>query len=347
MRLWHDFKDLMLSLQRQRVVSWLGIVVAVCSAMATSAGQLKPTAGLVLTLLATLAAAVGKALRDTAGNELLTIIAVIIAIANSLSGFTHLFSADLLTWMGIITAGLAAMGKSLFGVTFGGDDQNNSGGSMKTLLALLITVLLLGGGAACAKKRDGETANETRARKSAVYTAQSYTGLVGWSDATEILARAKQLNPQSVKASYALNEKVRLIADQVSSTVQAGKPADAIGFIERGIAEIEAAENNGVFTIKDPAAQERFYNVLAGVKIGLQSLRAVIEATKEPDTNTMRRGLLADGGNTPWWTELIALGEKTALRLWRQSRLDTAPAWTEAGQLSAELASKNAARLTG
>lgn len=214
----------------------------------------------------------------------------------------------------------------------------------RTLLFLLaLTVSIMFG---CVKKRAGESAEQLRARKSAVYVAQSYTALVGWSDATEILARAQQTT--TARASYQINERVRLVVDRVAAAIQAGKPADALGLVERGLVEIEAAETSGVFQINDPAARERFFGVLVGVKLGLTSLRAVLAATREPDAPGEARTALrlqTAPPNAPWWTELIALGERTALRLWRQSRLDAAVAWRDATSLSGELARKNAERI--
>ncbi len=226
------------------------------------------------------------------------------------------------------------------------DQKFNSSRFLSVAGVLWCVVLLAFALNACAKKRIGETAEETKARKSAVYTAQAFVGIESWSDATEVLANGKQLSAETAMASYKLNERVRKIADQISGNIQAGKPADALGYIDRGIAEIETAERNGVFTLNNPAAEDRFYSVLAGVKIGLQSIRAVIEATKEPPIpEETKRALAVKQSNTQWWADLVALGERTAIKLWQLSRYDTAPAWAAASSTSAALASKNAARL--
>jgi hypothetical protein len=217
---------------------------------------------------------------------------------------------------------------------------------MKKGILLVPTLALCLGFVACAKKIVGEAPEVTKARKAATYTAQSFVGLDSWSDATEILVNGSQLSANGAKASYTANETLRKIADQVADSIQAGKPKDAIGFIERGITEIEKAESNAIFKFKTAAAQQEFLLALAGVRIALESIRAALESTKEPGIPEEKSLMAAQQTNAAWWVELVRLGSNTYSRLYRISRFSTAAeGWEEARRVSGFLASKNAARL--
>ena len=108
---WARFSALTIS--RQKWITWLGIIGAVTSAVMTQAGQLSRTAGIVFSLASALAAAMGKALMETHGNQWLTLSALALALINTLTGFAELFSPEVLAWLGIAGAMIAAFGKSL------------------------------------------------------------------------------------------------------------------------------------------------------------------------------------------------------------------------------------------
>lgn len=127
MRIVEECKTWLCRISRQRWISWLGILAAVGTAAATQAGQIRPGVGLALTLLATLAAAIGRALRDAPHSQWLTLAAVALAIANTLTGFTELFSPSMLAWLGVLSTALAALGKSLLAPP----DAPASGGTIR------------------------------------------------------------------------------------------------------------------------------------------------------------------------------------------------------------------------
>lgn len=347
MRIWEDFKLVLHSISRQRLITWLGLVLAVASATATQAGAIRSSYGLVLSLMATLVAAAGPALRETQGNEWLSLAAVVLALANTLSGFGYLCSPALLTWLGIVSTALAAFGKSLFtpppnrGGTFGGTMKRTQ---VFSLLALCLLILCAVG---CAKKIAGEAPEVTKARKSAIYSAQAFVSLDAWSDATEIIANGQQLSRDAARASYGANETARKAADQITAFLKAGKPKDALDAIDRVLKQIEEAEASQIYKFKTPAARQEFSLALSGVRLAFESIRAAIENTREPDVSN-EKGLLAaqDQTGAAWWVELVRLGSNTYSRLYRISRFSTAEqGWNEAVTVSGILASKNAARL--
>lgn len=122
MRLLYEIKAKLEALGRQRWVSVLGVAVAVLSAAATQAEQIKPAYGVVIMFASTLAAALGKALKDSAGNKYLTYAAIAFAVAYSLTAYADLFPPGFIAWAGVAVTALAAFGRAVFGVDFNKGD---------------------------------------------------------------------------------------------------------------------------------------------------------------------------------------------------------------------------------
>src|SRR5574343_1757976 len=125
MRLIYEIRKRLEAIGRQRWITVLGVAVAIFSATATQAHAIKPVYGVALTFAATLAAALGKALQQSAQNIYLTYAALAFAVANAITAYSELFGADLLAWAGVATAALAALGRAAFGVDFQSEDKTN------------------------------------------------------------------------------------------------------------------------------------------------------------------------------------------------------------------------------
>jgi hypothetical protein len=193
------------------------------------------------------------------------------------------------------------------------DDDNTTppygGIGNKAWCFILALLLIAGSSSACSRASDQKT-------KVAQYVAQTMAGTDGVSDATEILVRGGVLSVGRGQSSYELNERVRKIVVQVADSIKVGAPKkNIISNIERGIAELEAAERAGIFTIKDANSADKFNTWLAVVKFGLGSVKAVIEATKEPDMPEEAKALLAttQQNKAQYWLDLIGLSEKLSL----------------------------------
>ena len=220
---------------------------------------------------------------------------------------------------------------------------------IKTSLLAVCALIAAVGFVACAKKITGEAPETTKARKTAIYAAQTYVGLESWSDATEILANGTQTNATAAKTSYQINEKTRQVLDEAVVFVKQGKPKDALDAVDRGLRAVESAETSGVIQFKTAAAQQEFVLILAGVRAAFESIRAAIESTKEPEfaEEARARARAQEPVTAAWWVQLVRLGSTTYSRLFRLSRVTNPDdAWAEAQRVSGTLASKNATRLT-
>lgn len=219
--------------------------------------------------------------------------------------------------------------------------------SMNLLMTAAVALTLAFDLVACQRKRPDESPADFKARKLASTTAQSYKLVNAWADSAEALKRGQVLADARYRDTIKLNEKTRLLLEQIAEILKGPKPSDAIGYIEQVIAEIEKAEKNGVFTISNPQGQERYQNTATLALFSLKSLRSTLKAIKPPDkpTKEARSLLAAQPTKLQWVLDLISIAEATATDLYLLGDTDTADAWTIAEQTNELLKSKNAARL--
>ncbi len=217
----------------------------------------------------------------------------------------------------------------------------------RIVIAAVIALSLL----ACAKKRPGETPQESVARKKAVYSAQSVTALQGWADITGVLARNGVVAEASAKAIYAANEKALTALDLVRKRLREGFPSkDVLPVIETILADLDAAEAGGLIGLSDPEAQAKFQQAIFSVRFTLNSIKAILAATKEPSIvearDTARQAVRLQATRQPgWWTEAVLVAQVTVIKMLEQSRMDAAEAWADADRISADLHSANMERL--
>lgn len=219
---------------------------------------------------------------------------------------------------------------------------------MRKVILLTLSIMIALGGIACAKKNANETPAETKARKTAVYSAQGVTALDGFQDLTVVLEDNAAISPEAAKAVYTSNKAILTSFDVLRSRLQQGLNGDAIARIEAILADVEKLEND-LNAIKDENAQAKFDEVLFTVRFTLNSIKAVIAATAEPSFAEARKVAAQArnprAGRPAWWTDAILVVQNTVVRMLEQSRMSQAEAWTDADALSSALHSKIGARL--
>jgi hypothetical protein len=223
---------------------------------------------------------------------------------------------------------------------------------MKAIRLIILSIALFSLAlSACAKKQVGETAEQIKARKPAVYTAQAFVGVNAWSDLTESLARNKVIGLQAARASYLENERTRKALDIFSDRLQGLETTDLVTRIRnvypqlteeqaRKITPIEIAD----LLIEDLQRAERanvlpvsnYRSVLVTMRLGIVAIKNVLANKSE---TAQQKGIQEA------LPELITISQDMLIALNNLSGATAKFAWEEARRLSAEIASKNTARL--
>ena len=207
-----------------------------------------------------------------------------------------------------------------------------------TLLALISLLPLVGSQMACSK---------APAAKKAVYSAQTVAALDGLQDVIIILDDAKVIG-QSPKGFYATHDKIATSLEVLFARIQAGgyKKGDAIAAVEQILGDVEKFEKD-LDLIKDANAQAKLDNTIFALRFGLNSLKAVIAASKEPSPEELNHAVakLRAPVRAAWWNDVILVVQNTFIRTFQQSRMNSEEAWADAATILAGIHRENAAKL--
>ncbi len=207
-----------------------------------------------------------------------------------------------------------------------------------TLLALISLLPLVGGQMACSK---------APAAKKAVYSAQTVAALDGLQDVIIVLDDAKVIG-QSPKAFYSTHDKIATSLEVLFARIQAGgyKKGDAIAAVEQILSDVEKFEKD-LDLIKDANAQAKLDNTIFALRFGLNSLKAVIAASKEPNPDELQAvaSKLRAPVRAAWWNDVILIVQNTFIRTFQQSRMTSEEAWADAATILAGIHRENAAKL--
>lgn len=103
-------------MSKQKLVTILGVVAAVASAILAQVEVISVQTGAIIALVGALAAAAGGAItKFFEGTKIVTITGVLIAVAGVLAGAGDLIGAQYAQYAAIFGTALTAIGKSLFG----------------------------------------------------------------------------------------------------------------------------------------------------------------------------------------------------------------------------------------
>lgn len=210
------------------------------------------------------------------------------------------------------------------------------------IIALALSPLTLSG---CGK-------DKTAQNKLAIFTAQADAALIAFSDTVAVLQAAGKTQTATAKNIYAINlraaKSIAILRDRAEAGFQ---KAEALTIINEVIADVRKAESDGVVNLTGKN-RETFLKVTFFAQFTLASIKAVIEATKEPTVPTEevkaaaagRAGVRAQGDETVW-TDIVLILQNAVLRGISLSRLSAADAFSEGRMLSGELIASLNARL--
>lgn len=101
---------------KQKIVTVLGVIAAVASAILAQIDVISAKWGAIIALVGALAAASGGAItKFIESTKLVTIIGVLVAVSGVLAGAGDLIGAQYAQYAAIVGTALTAIGKSLFG----------------------------------------------------------------------------------------------------------------------------------------------------------------------------------------------------------------------------------------
>ena len=192
--------------------------------------------------------------------------------------------------------------------------------------------------------------NRTTTHKIAVFTAQADAALIGFTDAVDLLQRSGKI--QDAKGIYNLNLRVAIALDTIRNRAETGfNKKEALEIIKQVIADARAAEAAGLIGLTGTQRQ-KFQEVTFFAIFTLESIQAVIAATKEPAPPPTNQVAAAASGRAgarqaedTTWTELVLILQKAVLTGIGQSRMNQVDAFADGRRLSAELQASLRAKL--
>lgn len=335
-----------------QVISALGVISAILFAIAPQFNTLNPKTAAWLGLIGTTISALSGALVkfSWAENRIVTVIGAVLAVVSVLAGANDLLSSNIVFSLTVIGTALAAVGRSLFGWSDGG---NGSGGIHRIVLACALGCGLAGmvTQVACARRQADETAEDFRTRKTAVYSAQTVAALAGLQEVVIKLSDHGLVGDR--QRFTTTHDRITTGLETVLSRVQRGgydrtETLTAIGQVVDDFEQL-----NTDLQLTSPVAQEKLDQVVFTVRFSLNSIRAVIAATPEPNPAEIKPAIarirstseLRAGGQPAWYTDVILIVQNTLIRTLQQSRYTTAEAWQDVARLIAQIHATNAGTL--
>src|SRR5262249_46697485 len=214
---------------------------------------------------------------------------------------------------------------------------------------LLIVVLLAGFVSGCIKKIDGETPEQLKARKKAIYSAQVVTSLSGLSDLTEILVDSQVLDHSSGIKLVEIDDRALSAADTLRDCLRTGFDTGAIASVRNVLTDIEKARKAGVITFKSQKAADFYFEAIASTEVTLNLIEVLQAGRREPSIRAAGdralQNLRAGSDEPRWWNRAIVKATEIARILAAQSAMDTPTAWADGDERSAKLHVRNKALL--
>lgn len=193
---------------------------------------------------------------------------------------------------------------------------------MKRVLATIFIAILSIGGIGCGGKK-------TTVHKIATYTGNVDAGVLAFVESTKVLRDAGRLSDSVTSANYNLAYKVTNANDIIRDRARTGwSKQDALTVLDELIADINRAENDSVIKL-DQQASASFKKVTFFLQFSLRSLRAIVDAAKEPTIPAeelkavqSQAQKIAQSGDESVWTDIVLILQDAILRGISQSRMD-------------------------
>lgn len=209
-------------------------------------------------------------------------------------------------------------------------DKVNSGdvaaGPWLPIILIAATAVTIPAQSACSKSKDPKA-------KPAVYSAQSAAALNGVQDTLIVLYNAGVIKDKTI---FSKHDRITTGLEVFYARIQSNgyNRNDAITAINQVIADVQALDRD-IDLVKDPAAKTKLNQILFTLQFGLNSVKAVIEATKEPnpDEALAVSASLRSPVQAPWWNDVILVIQNTALKMLSQSRMNSVQAWADTAEI--------------
>lgn len=213
---------------------------------------------------------------------------------------------------------------------------------MKRILATLTIFVITAGSIACG----GKTTKE----KLAFFTANTDAGVMAFVEATKRLKDGNRLSGAAEARNYAVAQKVTDSIDIIRDRARTGwSKQDALTVIDDLISDINRAETESIINL-DAKSSESFKKVTFFTQFSLRSLKAIIEASKEPTVpaEELNRALkdaqtARPRANETIWTDIVLILQDAILRGISQSRMSVDEAFADGEALHALITEKIAA----
>lgn len=214
------------------------------------------------------------------------------------------------------------------------DSGNVAPGPWLPIIVIAALAVTVGSQTACFKAKDPTA-------KPAVYSAQSASALNGVQDTLIVLYNAGVIKDKTI---FAKHDRITTGLEVFYARIQSKgyDKKDAINAINQVIADVQALDKD-IDLVKDPAAKAKLNQILFTLQFGLNSVKAVIEATKEPDASSVvsTTAKLRSPVQAPWWNDVILIVQNTAIKMLSQSRMNSEQAWADTAEIIANIHEDN------
>lgn len=206
--------------------------------------------------------------------------------------------------------------------------------SSAKLLPLLVIAALGASTVACAKVKGAETA---------VYSAQTAAAWQGVQGVVVILDDNDVVEPG---AFYLTHGRVTDGLETLFNRLETGgyEKKDVLVLLDQIAADTGQLEQD-LQLVRDPGSKEKLTQVLFSVRFGLNSIRAIVAATKRPDPAVLASARSSRPTTRAlWWNDVMTVVTNTFIRTTYQSEMAAPAAWTDARAILAEIREVNAAK---
>lgn len=214
----------------------------------------------------------------------------------------------------------------------------NPGSFVKVLIPFALVLSAVTSQVGCFKVKDPVA-------KPAVYSAQSAAALAGVQDVLIILNDAGIVKDRRV---FAQHDKITTGMEVFYARIQADgyDRKNALTAIQQVLNDVEVFQRD-VSVISDPNAKAKLTQIFFTLQFTLNSVKAVVEATQEPNPNSVlsARTRFLEPTQAPWWNGVVLVAQETAIRMIAQSRMTKEQAWGDTAAIVATIHQKNAAKM--
>lgn len=217
------------------------------------------------------------------------------------------------------------------------------------LFAICMTAMMISG-----------CGNGDKKTAAAIALADSTAALLAWSDAVLVLIDLEEIDKDTAKGQFTLNEKLRTGVKQIREKLETGFASkEILDIASELIDEALKAQDNGLLGIKSESAKLRYREIMAFSQFSLRTAHNILKEIKLPpipDPVTVEANLQppaaarsaarAGASGLEKWTRFLTIGQDFAFAVIRHNRLDQLGAFAAEKDLNSRLEGLNRDRLS-